>query len=571
MHRLEAPAPQLATTAGDSPARRSVFPLLRYFSLASLAAIVVVTITLALAYERLAERDLIKAQEHHHVTLTRVTAHALWPRFSEFMRAFAALDAAALRSRPETAQLHNAVVKELAGTPVLKVKVYDLAGRTAFSTEAGQIGEDKSKNAGFLSARAGTPASELTHRNQFSAFEQTVENVDVVSSYIPILAGGSIVAVFEIYSDISPLLGRIRETRKTVIIQVTAVLLALYAVLYFIVRHADNMIRRQEVQRRRDEESLREARREIARSEEFHRALVERSSDAVVLLGADLAIRYATSPVARILGRTEAALMRSSLSACACDLDREAMEAWLGTLASRPDIAHPIEFECDHPGEGRRFLEAAATNLLSHPAVLGIVVNIRDITERKQAEMQVRRLAHYDSLTGLARRDYYAEQARKAIAQARRFKDNLAVLFLDLDRFKHINDTLGHDAGDAVLKEVASRLREALRDSDTIGRHVINKVEDRVSRLGGDEFTILLTRLKRIDDAGAVAGRILAAVGRPYFLNGREIILTASVGIAVYPQDGANIDELLRCADAAMYQAKQQGKNTYRHYSSTPG
>jgi hypothetical protein len=170
MHRLEAPAPQLATTAGDSPARRSVFPLLRYFSLASLVAIVVVTITLALAYERLAERDLIKAQEHHHVTLTRVTAHALWPRFSEFMRAFAELDAAALRSRPETAQLYNAVVKELAGTPVLKVKVYDLAGRTAFSTETGQIGEDKSKNAGFLSARAGTPASELTHRNHFSAF-----------------------------------------------------------------------------------------------------------------------------------------------------------------------------------------------------------------------------------------------------------------------------------------------------------------------------------------------------------------------------------------------------------------
>ena len=569
MHRPQDSAQPIVAAAGGAPGKRSIFPLLRYFSLASFAAIAVVTVTLTLAYERMAERDLLEAQEHHHVTLTRVAANTLWPRFAGFVRESAALDAPSLRSRPETAQLHDAVVQELAGTPVLKVKIYDLSGRTAFSTEAKQIGENKSENAGFLAARAGTPASELTRRNQFSAFEQTVENVAVVSSYIPIRADGSVVAVFEIYSDISLLLSRIRETRNTVIALVTAVLLALYAALYFIIRHADHMIRRQELQRQRDEESLREARREIARSEEFHRALVERSSDAVLLLDADLTVRYATSPVVRILGRTEASLSGSSLSACACELHREALEAWLTAISSRPEAPHPIEFECDHPEEGRRYLEAAATNLLSHPAVRGIVVNIRDITERKQAEMQVRHLALYDGLTGLARRDYYAEQSRKSIAQARRFKENLAVLFLDLDRFKHINDTLGHEAGDTLLKEVAARLRETLRGSDTIGRHV-SKTEDRISRLGGDEFTILLTRLKRPEDAATVAGRVLAAVGRPYVLGGQQVTITASVGIAAYPQDGEKIEELLRCADTAMYQAKQQGKNTYRFHTPAP-
>ena len=571
MDQLEAAAPLLVAASSGVSGERSVFPLLRYFSLASLVAIAAATVALTVAQERLAERDLIRAQEHHHVTLTQMAANTLWPRFAAFVGSSAALDGGALKSQPEIGQLHEAVFKELAGTAVLKVKLYDLAGRTVFSTEAKQIGEDKSKNAGFLSARAGTSASELTHRNQFSAFEQTVENIDVVSSYVPIKgAGGSVTAVFEIYSDISPLLSRIRETRNTVIVLVTAVLLALYAALYFIVRHADQMIRRQELQRRQDEERLSEARGEIARSEEFHRALVERSSDAVVVLGADLNVRYATAPVVRILGRPEASLVGFSLVACAYEPHREAFGEWLATITPRSGPVQPIEFEYDHPDTGRRYLEAVATNLLAHAAVRGIVVNIRDITERKQAEMQVRRLALYDGLTGLARRDLYLEKSRKAIAQAHRFKENLAILFLDIDRFKHINDTLGHDAGDTLLREVAARLREAVRDMDTIGRPVLNKVEDSISRLGGDEFTILLTRLKRPEDAESVAHRILESVSRPYRLNAEDVTITVSIGIARYPRDGANIEELLRCADTAMYQAKQQGKNTYCLYSGTP-
>ncbi|MBI2294868.1 MAG: GGDEF domain-containing protein [Betaproteobacteria bacterium] len=543
-----------------------MFRLLRYFSLASFIAIVLATAALTAIYERQAVRDLVDAQEQHHVVLTRVAANFLWPQFSAFVRSSAALDNNALQSHPEIARLHRAVLQELAGTRVLKIKIYDLAGRTVFSTEARQIGEDKSKNAGFVAARDGKPASELTHRNQFSAFEQTVENIDVVSSYIPIYGRNSsaVEAVFEIYSDTSSLLRRMHETRNTVIIQVTSVLLGLYLVLFFIVKHADSVIKRQELQRQTDEESLRDARSAIVRSEEFHRALIEHSSEAVVLLGADFTVRYATFTVARILGRPEASIMGSPLVDCACEPYRALVEGWLTMVVSQPEAVLPIEFEGDHAAKGRRYFEATATNLLNHPGVQGIVVNIRDVTERKHAEMQVRRLALYDGLTGLAKRDFFAEQIRMAIAHARRYNELLAVMFLDLDYFKRVNDTLGHDAGDTLLKEVAARLRQILREGDTIGRYVVQQVEDHIARLGGDEFTILLNRLRQPEDAALVARRILDAVSRPYTLRGRKMTVTVSIGIAIFPRDGANLEELLKGADAAMYEAKAHGKNTFR-------
>ncbi len=546
-----------------------MFRLLRYFSIASFIAIVVATAALTALHERLAVRDLIDAQEQHHVVLTRVAANILWPQFSPFVRSSTALDNNALKSHPEIERLHRAVLQELTGTRVLKIKIYDLSGRTVFSTEAKQIGEDKSKNAGFLSAREGKPASELTHRNQFSAFEQSVENIDVVSSYIPIYRKDSseVEEVFEIYSDISSLLQRIQETRNTVILQVTAVLLGLYLALFFIVRHADSVIKRQVLQRQKDEESLRNARSEIVRSEEFHRALIERSSDAVVVLGADLTVRYATFTVVRILGRPEASIMGSPLVECACEPHRALVANWLTSVASQPEAVQPIEFEGDHAAKGRRHFEATATNLLNHPAVQGIVVNIRDVTERKHAEMEVRRLALYDSLTGLSKREFFAEHVRKAIGHARRYAEPLAVMFLDLDRFKRINDTFGHDAGDTVLREVAARLRQILREGDTIGRDLLHKAEDNIARLGGDEFTILLNRLKRPEDAASVARRILDAVSRPCKLGGEEVTVTVSIGIAIFPQDGANIDDLLTRADAAMYDAKEHGKNTYKLFS----
>lgn len=555
--------------------RRPAFALLRYFSIASLVALIAATVVLTALQQRLAERDLIQAQEHHHIVLTRSVAHGHWGEFSDFFRIASSLDAAAMQQHPEYIRLLKQVQQEFFGTQVLKIKIYDAQGRTVFSTDPSQLGEDKSNNAGFLSARNNVPASELTHRNQFSAFEQTVEDIDVVSSYVPLHRdngkGGSseVEAVFEIYSDISQLLAHVRETRNAVALRVTGVLLLLYLALFFIVRHADGVIKAQELQRQRDEESLRAAREEVLRSEQFHRALIEHSSDAVLLLGPDLKVSYVTPADVRVLGLPETGLIGLSLPAYACAEYRELIIGWLGQVVDSPEDPLRVEFEGNHAGD-RRYFVATATNLRNHPAVQGIVVNIRDVTERKLAELQVRRHALYDDLTGLARREFFVQQTRKAIARAARRQEMLALMFLDLDGFKKINDALGHHVGDLLLKEVGTRLRDALRQEDTIGRLMLADTDDRIARFGGDEFTVLLSGLIKAENAAQVARRTLDAISVPYVLEGREIVVTISIGIAIYPQDGTDADELFKRADAAMYAAKSTGRNTYKFHSE-PG
>lgn len=189
---------------------------------------------------------------------------------------------------------------------------------------------------------------------------------------------------------------------------------------------------------------------------------------------------------------------------------------------------------------------------------------LQDITERNETERKIASLAYYDTLTGLPNRLKFKDDLARALHQAERGHDLLAVMFLDLDRFKHINDTLGHSAGDQLLKEVAARLDRCVRASDEVGR---SAAEETMARLGGDEFTVLLTGLGRPEDAAKVAQRIVAELARPFTLEGQELFVSTSLGIALYPADGTDIDTLLKNADAAMYHAKDLGRNNYQFYS----
>ncbi|MBI2358777.1 MAG: GAF domain-containing protein [Deltaproteobacteria bacterium] len=224
-----------------------MFRLLRYFSLTSLITTATVAVLLGMFYRQLAVRDLISLKESENVSLTRSFANSLWPQFIPFVASTSGLRDHELRAHPEITKLRHAVLSQMRGLPVVKVKVYSLEGRTVFSTEAEQIGENKSDNRGFLSARLGKVASELTHRDTFSAFEHTLADRDIISSYIPIRSGltGPVEAVFEVYSDVTPFLRNLERTQKMVMIGVTVILALLYFALFFIVRHADKVIARQ--------------------------------------------------------------------------------------------------------------------------------------------------------------------------------------------------------------------------------------------------------------------------------------------------------------------------------------
>lgn len=549
-----------------NPDAQPAFRLLHYFSIASLITIVAATVLLTALQQRLAVRDLIRAQEEQNIVLTQSVARGHHDLFSELIGSAARLDADSLRAHPQVARMQQLIQGEFAGSTVLKVKIYDQTGRTVFSSDPLQIGEDKSANAGFQKARDGQAASELTHRNEFSAFEQKVENVDLVSSYVPIRArdGNAVEAVFEIYSDTSPLLSQIRNTRNTVALQVTAVLIALYLALFFIVRHADRVIRVQDARRRRDEEKLQEARQAVARSEKFHRALIEKSSDAVMLLGGDLRIRYSAPANSRVLGIPEERIFDIALPEFVNEPYREPVASWLVSASAAPGQVQRVEFEARHEALGDRYFVATATNLCDQPDVGGIIVNIRDYTERRRAELEVQQHARFDGLTGLARREFFVQQMRKTIGRASRNNEVLALMFMDLDGFKSVNDTLGHDIGDLLLKEVSARIRSVLRQDDEIGRgDSVGEEQDRAARLGGDEFTVLLGGLDQPASAALVAERMLAAISAPYVFGEVVARVTSSIGIAVYADDGLTCEELMKKADAAMYTAKQQGKNTF--------
>lgn len=182
-----------------------------------------------------------------------------------------------------------------------------------------------------------------------------------------------------------------------------------------------------------------------------------------------------------------------------------------------------------------------------------------DITERKKREQKIHELAYFDELTGLANRRLFQDRLEQALANAKRHNHQLAVLFLDLDLFKRINDTLGHQAGDEALRQVAKRLQKVSRAGES------------VARLGGDEFTMLVPECDSVEEVEKLAQRIVTQFDLPFQIQHNELVLTTSVGISIYPQHGSTANELLKCADAAMYQAKESGRNKYSLYTRSVG
>ncbi len=402
-----------------------MFSLTRVYSIASLVGIALIALLLGLFHRYVAVDSLIAHETEANVALTQAFSNTLWPKYARFVAQAHTLPRAGLPARREIAALDAEVKDKAQGLRLVKVKIYDLDGLTVYSTEARQIGEDKAANEGFRRARAGTVASEMVYRDQFSAFEQVVENRHLISSYIPIrrASDGPVEGVFEVYSDITPLVDEIKRTEWLALGVVTALMLLLYTFLLVVVRRADRVIQRHE-----DE-------------------------------------------------------------------------------------------------------------------------------ERQAQRKHIHFLAYHDPLTGLGNRTRFAERLHQAMDTARRQGRVVGLMYIDLDRFKNVNDSLGHEAGDQVLTEAAARIRASLRHRDT------------ACRMGGDEFTVILESLAGMHEVTQVVQRLLDGFSKPIRVGNREVAMSASVGISVFPgttQDGAR---LLKDADAAMQRAKVDGRNRYVFYS----
>lgn len=234
--------------------------------------------------------------------------------------------------------------------------------------------------------------------------------------------------------------------------------------------------------------------------------------------------------------------------------DRAALADALDTVRR---AAARISLDCRIGALPAHVLNFCIESEWSDGALVRLRGTVQDVTSAREAEAHIKYLARYDTLTGLPNRATWLEGAHATLHAAQRHDDTMAVLFIDVDEFKAVNDTYGHDVGDTLLTTIATRLSSCMRE------------EDLLARLGGDEFVALLTRIERRRDAGAVAAKMLSVLSEPVEVGHRQLRPSVSVGIAIYPFDGTTIDQLLRSADAAMYRAKQAGRNAFR-FRSTP-
>ena len=289
-------------------------------------------------------------------------------------------------------------------------------------------------------------------------------------------------------------------------------------------------------------------------------ALVQHSSDVILVITPETTIEYASASVHAILGYDVATFVGQPLLDYVAEKDRTLFEPALAVLlACAPETSQAFDFRIRH-SDGRLLqTECLITNLLDNAAVAGIVVNVRDITERKRFEEQLTYQAFHDPVTNLANRALFHDRVGHALTRRRGNRQPIGVLFLDLDDFKTVNDTVGHAAGDRVLQTIASRLRSALRVGDT------------VARLGGDEFAVLLEDVANESAVTEIVEKLLEAIRAPLMIDDRELVVQCSIGIAVarsVVETGTAVaaDELLRDADVAMYQAKAARGNTFRHF-----
>jgi diguanylate cyclase (GGDEF)-like protein len=408
----------------EMPTSRRSFRLARAYSIVSLLGILVVAVVMASFYRWVAVNALLEVQNEANHDLTQVFARPVWFKYAEFVEQAGGYAPESLAGRPEVKAMQEDVLTRMRGLRVVKVKIYDRSGLTVFSTEAKQIGERKKNNPGIQGALAGRVVSEIVFRDKFNAFDEVIEDRDLLSSYIPLRLrpDGEVVAVFELYSDITTLLDEVKKTELKIVALVAALMLGLYFFLLIYVRRADGIIRQLEAE------------------------------------------------------------------------------------------------------------------------------------ERAMQQERIRYLAQHDQLTGLPNRLLLLNLLNQAIQRARTKASTVAVLYLDIDRFKLINDNLGHEGGNQILLELISRMGSLAGERSILGR------------IGGDEIVLAKEGLSA-HGAEQLAARVIARLSEPLAVGDAEVTVTVSIGITLFPDDNHDAEYLLKDAEAAMKRAKELGRNRYAFFT----
>ncbi len=313
-------------------------------------------------------------------------------------------------------------------------------------------------------------------------------------------------------------------------------------------------------------ESISRAEEALKESEEKYGSLFKHSNDAILLYDLEGNIIDFNQKVLDQFRYDKSEIASLKISDLHVTEDVEASEKAIKKLLGYEFVNTEVNFRTK---DGEVFPAEVSSSLFEIRGKKVIQSIVRDITHRRRAVEQIVYMAYHDTLTKLPNRLLLKDRLKQALASARQYNRLVAVLFLDLDNFKHTNDTLGHDVGDLLLQEVSDRLIKYVRKSDSIARLDNEDMGATIARLGGDEFTILLTEIKDMQDAAKVAQRILELLKQPFNIRAHRIFITTSIGIALFPDDGDDVDTMLKNADTAMYHAKNLGRNNYQFYKQS--
>jgi diguanylate cyclase (GGDEF)-like protein/PAS domain S-box-containing protein len=435
-----------------------------------------------------------------------------------------------------TAASVNRQLEALTGSgTILRIKVWSRDGKVLFSDLPALRGVTFEVGADLAEALDGQPHADISHATAVeNRFEKGLAS-SLLEIYLPIGHGSDEpVGAYEIYQDARPLEKLLARTSRDVFLIVGGIGLALLVLLYLAFHGANRLVA--------------ELTGRLRRSEIRFGSMVQNSSDLVILIDREGQMLFVSPAVERILGGAVAARTHRPISETIPAEDAEWMSALLDRLAATPGSVSGGEVRMRHADGRWRWVEIVGTNLLQNPDVRGIVLNCRDVTDRRSLEDQLRHQAFHDPLTGLANRPLLVDRIEHELeGRPMESPATTAVLLMDLDDFKTVNDSLGHAAGDELLAAISERVRKTLRGRDT------------AARIGGDEFGILVRTGER-SEVETIAERILAAVREPIVLGDHQLTVAASMGIVFAEGRQTSAGELLRSADVAMYMAKARGK-----------